>query len=171
VSEGDDHVSSVLLGSDIFPGHKLPSQSACGPYYPVGGLRSPGGMIRLASASKAFSEILLRRLAYGGARRATGPQCVSLLQHGRVPRAARRRWARRGGSHRARHDLFRPRHESLWRGGLGSLVLTGAAIRHQDKATRDLIRHAFERCAGVYKSANGLNLPVAFKVGSGRQPA
>jgi SAM-dependent methyltransferase len=60
--------------------------------------------------------------------------------------------------------------ETLWRGGLGSLLLTGAAIRHQDKATQGLIRTAFDRCASVYKSANGLNLPVAFKVGSGQQP-
>jgi SAM-dependent methyltransferase len=63
-----------------------------------------------------------------------------------------------------------PDTETLWRGGLGSLLLTGAAIRQQDKATQDLIRTAFERCASVYKSANGLNLPVAFKVGSGQQP-
>jgi SAM-dependent methyltransferase len=60
--------------------------------------------------------------------------------------------------------------ETLWRGGLGSLLLTGAAIRHQDQATQDLIRTAFERCASVYKSGNSLNLPVAFKVGSGQQP-
>jgi len=65
---------------------------------------------------------------------------------------------------------FVPDTETLWRGGLGSLLLTGAAIRHQDKATQDLIRTAFERCASVYKSANGLDLPVAFKVGVGRQP-
>ena len=65
---------------------------------------------------------------------------------------------------------FVPDTETLWRGGLGSLLLTGAAIRHQDKATQDLIRTAFERCASVYKSDNGLNLPVAFKVGSGRRP-
>lgn len=64
-----------------------------------------------------------------------------------------------------------PDTETLWRGGLGSLLLTGAAIRHQDKATQDLIRNAFERCASVYQSAAGLDLPVAFKVGSGRQPA
>ena len=63
-----------------------------------------------------------------------------------------------------------PDTETLWRGGLGGLLLTGAAIRQQDKATQDLIRTAFERCASVYKSANGLNLPVAFKVGSGQQP-
>jgi SAM-dependent methyltransferase len=63
-----------------------------------------------------------------------------------------------------------PDIETLWEGGLGSLLLTGAAIRHQDKPTQDLIRSAFERCASVYKSGNGLNLPVAFKVGSGQQP-
>jgi SAM-dependent methyltransferase len=64
-----------------------------------------------------------------------------------------------------------PDTETLWRGGLGSFVLTGAAITHQDKATQDVIRAAFERRAIVYKSANGLELPVAFKVGSGRRPA
>ena len=63
-----------------------------------------------------------------------------------------------------------PDRETLWRGGLGSLVLTGAAIKQQDRATQDLIRTAFERCASVYRSANGLNLPIAFKVGSGQRP-
>jgi hypothetical protein len=60
--------------------------------------------------------------------------------------------------------------ETLWSGGLGSLVLTGAAIRHQDKATQDKIRVAFEHYALVYKSDHGLNLPIAFKVGSGQRP-
>jgi ubiquinone/menaquinone biosynthesis C-methylase UbiE len=65
---------------------------------------------------------------------------------------------------------FVPDTETLWRGGLGSLVLTGAVIRHQDQATQDLIRAAFERCASVYKSADGLNLPIAFMIGSGQRP-
>lgn len=60
--------------------------------------------------------------------------------------------------------------ETLWRGGLGSFVLTGAAIRHQDKVTQEMIRTAFERRASAYKCARGLDLPVAFKVGSGRKP-
>jgi hypothetical protein len=60
--------------------------------------------------------------------------------------------------------------ETLWRGGLGSLVLTGSAIRHQDKTKQDLIRAAFERRANVYKSAHGLDVPIAFKVGSGQRP-
>ena len=63
-----------------------------------------------------------------------------------------------------------PDTETLWRGGLGSLVLTGAVIRHQDETTQDLIRTAFERCASVYRSANGLNLPIAFKIGTGQRP-
>jgi hypothetical protein len=63
-----------------------------------------------------------------------------------------------------------PDTETLWRGGLGSLVLTGAAIKHQDRATQELIRTSFERRASAYKSANGLNLPVAFKVGSAQLP-
>jgi ubiquinone/menaquinone biosynthesis C-methylase UbiE len=65
---------------------------------------------------------------------------------------------------------FVPDTETLWRGGLGSLVMTGALIRHQDQATQDLIRTAFERCASVYKSADGLNLPIAFMIGSGQRP-
>lgn len=63
-----------------------------------------------------------------------------------------------------------PDTETLWQGGLGSLVLTGAVIRHQDKATQDLIRGAFERGANTYRSANGLNLPIAFKIGAGQRP-
>ena len=63
-----------------------------------------------------------------------------------------------------------PDTETLWQGGLGSLVLTGAVIRTQDQATQQLIRTAFERRASVYRSADGLNLPVAFKIGSGRRP-
>jgi SAM-dependent methyltransferase len=65
---------------------------------------------------------------------------------------------------------FVPDTETLWRGGLGSLILTGAVIRNQDQATQDLIRTAFERCASVYKSVDGLNLPIAFKIGSGQRP-
>ncbi len=64
---------------------------------------------------------------------------------------------------------FVPDTETLWRGGLGSLVLTGAVITRQDQATQDLIRAAFERCASVYRSGDGLNLPIAFKIGSGKR--
>jgi hypothetical protein len=65
---------------------------------------------------------------------------------------------------------FVPDTETLWRGGLGSLVLTGAVIKKQDQATQDLIRTVFERRAGIYRSADGLSLPIAFKIGSGQRP-
>jgi hypothetical protein len=65
---------------------------------------------------------------------------------------------------------FVPDTETLWQGGLGSLVLTGAVIRQHDQATQDLIRSAFERRASAYRSADGLNLPIAFKIGSGQRP-
>jgi len=63
-----------------------------------------------------------------------------------------------------------PDTETLWRGGLGSLVLTGAVITKQDPKTQDLIRTAFERRASAYRSTNGLHLPIAFKIGSGQRP-
>ena len=63
-----------------------------------------------------------------------------------------------------------PDTETVWRGGLGSFVLTGAAIRHQDEATQRALRAAFERHANDYKTPSGLALPVAFKIGSGRRP-
>ena len=66
---------------------------------------------------------------------------------------------------------FVPDTETLWQGGLGSLVLTGAVIKNQDQSTQDSIRTAFERRASVYKSNDGLSLPIAFKIGSGQRPA
>jgi len=64
-----------------------------------------------------------------------------------------------------------PDTETVWRGGLGSFVLTGAAIRHQDEATQHALRAVFERNANAYKTPHGLALPVAFKIGSGRRLA
>jgi len=58
---------------------------------------------------------------------------------------------------------------TLWRGGLGSFVLTSAAIAHQDAATRQAIRAALERRARAYLTPEGLELPVAFKIASGQK--
>ena len=60
--------------------------------------------------------------------------------------------------------------QELWNCGLGGMVLAGAAIRAQDKATQDVIWAAFERRALAYKCENGLNVPIAFRIGSGRKP-
>ena len=55
----------------------------------------------------------------------------------------------------------------LWRGGLGSMVLTGAAIRAQTWETQEAVRRVFERRAQEYACAEGLRIPIAFRIGSG----
>lgn len=60
--------------------------------------------------------------------------------------------------------------ETLWRGGLGSLVMATAAIAYQDAATQAAIRAAVERRAAAYQTPDGLKLPIAFRVGAGRKP-
>jgi ubiquinone/menaquinone biosynthesis C-methylase UbiE len=59
--------------------------------------------------------------------------------------------------------------ETLWRGGLSSFAVTTAAVLSQDLATQEKIRAAFERRTQTYKTADGLVLPVAFRVASGRK--
>lgn len=70
--------------------------------------------------------------------------------------------------HAAEHRV--PDVEALWEGGLGSLAMTAAAIVHQPAEVRARIRAAFERRAAAYQSGDGLAIPVAFLIGSGRRP-
>ena len=62
-----------------------------------------------------------------------------------------------------------PDIDTLWRGGLGSFALTAAAIAQQDAATQAAIRAALERRAEIHRTATGLKVPVAFRIGSGRK--
>jgi SAM-dependent methyltransferase len=59
--------------------------------------------------------------------------------------------------------------DTLWRGGLGSFAVTASAISHQDDATQHAIRAALARRAEAYCTPAGLELPVAFRIGSGRK--
>jgi SAM-dependent methyltransferase len=59
--------------------------------------------------------------------------------------------------------------DTLWRGGLGGLALSAAAVLNQDAGTQDAIKAALERRAAIYKTAAGLELPVAFRIGAGRK--
>ena len=61
--------------------------------------------------------------------------------------------------------------DTVWRGGLGSFVLTGAMIKGQDAETQKAIRAAFDRLIQPYAIAAGIALPVSFKIGSGRKLA
>lgn len=69
--------------------------------------------------------------------------------------------------HRTTHLV--PDVETLWRGGLGSLVMATAAITNQDAATQAAIRAEVERRATAYETPEGLRLPIAFRVGAGRK--
>lgn len=60
--------------------------------------------------------------------------------------------------------------DALWRGGLGSFAVTSSAIARQNAATQAAIRTALARRAAAYQTANGLMLPIAFKIGAGRKP-
>jgi SAM-dependent methyltransferase len=60
--------------------------------------------------------------------------------------------------------------DALWRGGLGSFAITSSAIASQNAATQAAIRAALERRAAVYQTAEGLMLPIAFKIGTARKP-
>jgi SAM-dependent methyltransferase len=64
-----------------------------------------------------------------------------------------------------------PDADTVWRGGLGSFVLTGAVIKGQDLATQGAIRAAFDRLIRAYATRAGIALPVAVKIGSGRKPS
>jgi len=160
----------VLSGLDIFPGRKPRSRRPRGPCYPADALPFPGGMIRRVSVFRVFFATLTEvgvpappnvPQGHNVHRFSNTREFLHLLQGAGLLDVAIT-------EHTTIYSV--PDAETLWRGGLGSLVLTGTTITRQDKANQDLIRTAFERHANVYKSANGLNLPVAFKVGAGRKP-
>jgi SAM-dependent methyltransferase len=62
-----------------------------------------------------------------------------------------------------------PDADTFWHGGLGSFVLTAAAIRGQDAPMRAAIRSAFERRIEPYRCDSGFAMPIAFKIGQGRK--
>jgi hypothetical protein len=64
-----------------------------------------------------------------------------------------------------------PSADALWRGALDGLAMTGAAIVHQPEEVRARIRAVFERRAAAYRTEQGLTIPIAFLVGSGRKPS
>jgi SAM-dependent methyltransferase len=70
--------------------------------------------------------------------------------------------------HRATHLIADV--DALWHGALGGMALTSSVIVYQDAPTQAAIRAALERRAAVYKTSRGLELPIAFRIGTGRKP-
>jgi SAM-dependent methyltransferase len=63
-----------------------------------------------------------------------------------------------------------PSADALWRGAMGSLARTSTLINAQTREIQDRIRSTFGRLANAYMTPAGLELPMAFKVCSGRKP-
>lgn len=63
-----------------------------------------------------------------------------------------------------------PDVDALWNGALSGMPLTSSLIVFQEASTQAAIRAALERKAVAYKTARGLELPIAFRVGAGRKP-
>jgi SAM-dependent methyltransferase len=61
--------------------------------------------------------------------------------------------------------------DTLWAGGLGSLARTSAVVLAQTPAMQERIRAVLDRLANGYASAEGLTIPIAFKVAAGQRGA
>lgn len=59
--------------------------------------------------------------------------------------------------------------DALWDGAMGSLARTAALLRAQTAQAQRRIRSTFDRLAAAYSTPQGLSLPMAFKIASGRR--
>lgn len=62
-----------------------------------------------------------------------------------------------------------PDAEALWRGSMGCMARSSALIRSQTPEVQERIHEAFIRHAKRHLSGSGLDLPMAFKVCSGKK--
>lgn len=65
------------------------------------------------------------------------------------------------------HRLASP--DELWNGIIGGTVRTSIGIRRQPKEVQASIRAAFDRLVQPCSAPGGINVPVAFKIASGRR--
>lgn len=63
-----------------------------------------------------------------------------------------------------------PDADALWQAGMGGMAVTASALAGQDAATQARARDALARRAEMYRNEDGLRIPVAFFIGSGRKP-
>jgi ubiquinone/menaquinone biosynthesis C-methylase UbiE len=59
--------------------------------------------------------------------------------------------------------------DALWDGAMGSLARTSALLRGQTSEVQRRIRSSFDRLVTAYSTAQGISLPMAFKIASGRK--
>ncbi len=69
--------------------------------------------------------------------------------------------------HRTVHLM--PDAEALWHAGMGGMVVTASAVAAQDAVTQAQARDALARRAEAYRSPQGLEIPIAFLISTGRK--
>ena len=62
-----------------------------------------------------------------------------------------------------------PDGEALWRAGMGGMAVPASAIAAQDAATQARAREAIARRAEAYRGPWGLEIPIAFLIGTGQK--
>ena len=73
----------------------------------------------------------------------------------------------RVAAHSTTHVM--PDVEALWQAGMGGMAVTGSAIAAQDAATQARVREAIGRRAEAHRGQHGLEIPIAYFVGTGRK--
>jgi SAM-dependent methyltransferase len=64
-----------------------------------------------------------------------------------------------------------PDVDALWQAGMGGMAVTSAAISAQDAATQARARTVLARLAEVHRGPRGLEIPIAYFVGTGQRPS
>ena len=72
-------------------------------------------------------------------------------------------------AHRTTHLM--PDVEALWQAGMGGMAVTGAAIAAQDAATQARAHEVIARRAEDHRGPQGLEIPIAYFVGTGQKPS
>ena len=62
-----------------------------------------------------------------------------------------------------------PNVEALWRAGMGGMAVTASAIAAQDAATQARAREVLARRAEAHRGPQGLDIPIAYFIGSGQR--
>ncbi|WP_431268691.1 class I SAM-dependent methyltransferase [Dankookia sp. P2] len=70
-------------------------------------------------------------------------------------------------AYRTSHAL--PDVDALWRAGMGGMAVTASAIAAQDEATQARACSILARRAEVYRGPQGLKIPIACFIGSGKK--
>jgi SAM-dependent methyltransferase len=70
-------------------------------------------------------------------------------------------------AHRTVHLM--PDIDALWQAGMGGMVVTASAVAAQGTAIQAQARDALARRAEAYRSSQGLEIPIAFLIGTGRK--